>query len=168
MQAAIDAGWAVDTVGVRNITEADTINLDTGLTIVETTRSFPMSARGGEVFAWEFYAETLNPVKLLILAPAEDRGFELVGESPLVVPPRPGVHRIALPEPIPVDFRYKFAIFMPEASSVPFRKVLNWKTLIRQSPFERPYTAREGFSMYGWRYAVRVFWRKAAPPEVTL
>ena len=39
--AAFEAGWNVDTVGVANIAEGDTINLDVGLTIIETTRILP-------------------------------------------------------------------------------------------------------------------------------
>ena len=81
--AAFEAGWNVDTVGVANIAEGDTINLDVGLTIIETTRIFPPEANGGEVFAWEFEARELTPVKLLIVRAVDGgKNFELIGESP--------------------------------------------------------------------------------------
>ncbi|MED5416201.1 MAG: hypothetical protein VYC64_14745, partial [Candidatus Latescibacterota bacterium] len=67
--AQVLQGWHVDTVGVVNITEADTINTDRGLLAVEMTRVFPLEANGGEVFAWEFNSLELNPVKMLILRP---------------------------------------------------------------------------------------------------
>ena len=45
------SGWHVDSVGVKNLVEGDTINLDAGLTIIETMRIFPREVDGGEVFA---------------------------------------------------------------------------------------------------------------------
>ncbi len=58
----------------------------------------------------------------------------------------------------------KFGIYQPEAGTIPFRQVLNWKTLIAPRAFQRPFTPRSLFSMYGWRYAARVFYRYR-PPE---
>ena len=160
--AARAAGFAVDTVGVRNLAEGDTLNLDKRLTIVETTVKFP---EHGEVFAWEFNAETLNPIKLLIVRWKDSRRqLELIGESPTVMPERLGLNKIELPEPIPVRRRDMMAIYMPEAGTVPFRKVKSWKTLIMPRALERPYTRRDRFTMYGWRYGVRAFWRRAAEP----
>lgn len=160
---AHDAGWQVDTVGVRNIAEGDTINLDVGLTIIETTRIFPPDADGGEVFAWEFEARELTPVKLLIVRSVEGaKKFELLGESPMVVPRQLGANRFELPEPIPLRYPCLFGIYMPEKGSIPFRKVRNWKALISARPFERPYIDRAPFAMFGWRYSTRVFWRKIA------
>ena len=156
------SGVAVDTVGVNNIAEGDTLNLDPNLTIIETTRVFPVDAEGGEVFAWEFYAESHRPVKLLIFRWVDGgkTKLELVGESPKVIPRQLGVNRVMLPEPIPVGFRYLMGIHQPEAGTVPFKKIQNWKTIITQGAFGRPFTDRSGFVTYGWRYAYRVFWRK--------
>jgi hypothetical protein len=161
-----DTGWQVDTVGVRNIAEGDTINLDVGLTIIETTRIFPPEADGGEVFAWEFEARELTPVKLLLVRAVDGaQNFEILGESPMVVPRRLGTNRFELPEPIPLRYPCLFGIYMPEKGAIPFRKVRNWKTLISSRPFERPYIDRAPFSMYGWRYGARVFWRKPVGAE---
>jgi len=158
VEAALAAGFEVDTVGVRNLAEGDTLNLDEGLTIIETTRKF---AAHGEVFAWEFHAKTLNPVKLLVARWKDSSSqLELIGESPTVVPERLGLNKIELPEPIPVRRRDMMGIYMKEAGSVPFRKIRSWKALIMPRPLERPYTRRELFTMYGWRYGVRAFWRK--------
>ncbi|MDA0334485.1 MAG: hypothetical protein O2782_04910 [bacterium] len=163
---AQEAGWQVDTVGVVDIAEGDTLNLDEGLTIIETTRIFPPAADGGEVFAWEFEARELTPVKLLIVRAVEGaKSFELLGESPLVVPRRIGVNHFDLPEPIPLRFPCLFGIYMPEKGAIPFRKVRNWKALISARPFERPYIDRAPFAMYGWRYGARVLWRKKAETE---
>jgi hypothetical protein len=161
LKAALAAGFAVDTVGVRNLAEGDTLNLDAGLTIIETTVKFP---ERGEVFAWEFNAETMNPVKLLVVRWKDSRTrLELIGESPTVIPQRLGLNRVELPEPIPVRRRDMMGIYMKEAGSVPFRKLTSWKTLIMPRPFERPYTRRELFTMYGWRYGFCAFWRKPGP-----
>lgn len=156
------SGVQVDTVGVLNLAEGDTLNLDRGLTIVETTISFPREAEDGEVFAWEFYAQELQPVKLIIVRFDQKRdNLELVGESEMVVPRQKGPNRFLLREPIPVKYRDLFGLIQPEEGAIPFRKVFNWHTLITVKPFTRPLMQRELFSMYGWRYAVRVFWRKA-------
>ncbi len=81
------SGWHVDSVGVKNLVEGDTINLDAGLTIIETTRIFPREVDGGEVFAWEFEARALTPVKLLIVRAVDrSKNFEILGESPMTVP----------------------------------------------------------------------------------
>jgi len=152
----------IDTVGVRNVAEGDTSSGHPGLCIIETTMKFPPPAEGGEVFAWEFYARELRPVKLIIVRFDESgEHFELVGESETVVPRERGVNRFALREPIPVGFRYMFGIVQPEKPAVPFRKVHNWKTLITTRPLERPLMRRDYFATYGWRYSVRVFWRAA-------
>lgn len=156
------AGASVDTVGVLNLADADTLNQDQGLTIVETTISFPPEAAGGEVFAWEFEARELRPAKLLIMRFDQARdNLELVGESEMVVPRQTGSNRFALREPIPIRPHDFYGIYQPEAGTVPFKKVFNWKTLITIKPLVRPWMKRDLFSMYGWRYALRVFWRKA-------
>jgi hypothetical protein len=158
-QAAATA--LVDTVGILALADADTLNQDQGLTIVETTFSFPPEAAGGEVFAWEFQAQELRPVKLLIMRFDQRRdNLELVGESEMVVPRQKGPNRFALREPIPIRPRDFYGIYQPEAGAVPFKKVYNWKTLITAKPLARPWMGRDLFSMYGWRYALRVFWRK--------
>jgi len=164
------AGWDVDTVGVVNLAEGDTINLDEGLTIIETTRIFPPEADEGAAFAWEFQAQSLNPVKLLIVRAVDGaRSFEILGESPMVVPRQLGANRFELPEPIPLKYPCMFGIYMPEAGTVPFRKVTNWKSLIAMRPLERPFIDRTPFSMYGWRYGVRVFWRRPGQdPQATI
>ena len=155
---ALAAGFAVDTVGVCNLAEGDTLNLDEGLTIVETTVRIPEK---GEVFAWEFNAQTMNPVKLLIVRWKDSRTrLELIGEGPTVIPGRLGPNKIQLPEPIPVLRGDMMAIYMPEAGTIPFLKIKSWKTLIMPRALERPYTRRELFTMYGWRYGARAFWRK--------
>lgn len=158
---AASVGAVVDTVGILDLAEADTLNQDEGLTIVETTISIPPSAAGGEVFAWEFTAQELRPVKLLIMRFDQPQDhLELVGESELVVPRQKGLNRFVLREPIPVKRGDYYGIYQPEAGTVPFKKVHNWKTLITIKPLARPWMKREFFSMYGWRYALRVFWRK--------
>lgn len=160
VQAAA-AGARVDTVGILDLAQADTLNQDEGLTIVETTVSFPPEAVDAEVFAWEFYAEELRPVKLLIMRFDANRdNLEMVGESELVVPRQKGPNRFALREPIPIRPRDLYGIYQPEAGAIPFKKVHNWKTLITIKPLTRPWMKRDLFSMYGWRYALRVFWRK--------
>lgn len=154
-------GWHVDTVGVVNITEADTVNTDRGLLAIETTRVFPLEANGGEVFAWEFNAVALNPVKMLILRPVHGKdSFEIIGESPMVVPRHKGANVFELPEPIPLQFPCLLGFYMPEEGTIGFRKVRNWKMLITTEPLQRPFISRTPFSMYGWRYGVRAFWRK--------
>jgi hypothetical protein len=158
---AAAAGARVDTVGILNLADADTLNQDEGLTIVETTISFPPEAAGGEVFAWEFDARELRPVKLLIMRfDATRDNLEMVGESELVVPRQTGLNRFVLREPIPIKPRDLYGIYQPEAGAIPFKKVHNWKTLITIKPLTRPWMKRDLFSMYGWRYALRVFWRK--------
>ena len=146
------SGWHVDSVGVKNLAEGDTINLDAGLTIIETTRIFPREVDGGEVFAWEFEARALTPVKLLIVRAVDgSKNFEILGESPMTVPRQLGINRIELPEPIPLQYPCLFALHMPESGSIPFRKVRNLKALISSKPFGRPYIDRSPFAMYGWR-----------------
>lgn len=154
-------GWHVDTVGVVNITESDTLVDERGLLVVETTRVFPPEANGGEVFAWEFNALALSPVKMLILRPvAGERSFEIIGESPMVIPRNLGANRFELPEPIPVTFPCLLAFYMPDKGTIGYRKVRNWKTLITTEPLERPFISRAPFAMYGWRFGIRAFWRK--------
>ena len=60
-------GMHVDSVGVRDLAQGDTLVDYSPLVVIERTVRFPREAEGGEVFAWEFYAEQLNPVKLLIV-----------------------------------------------------------------------------------------------------
>ena len=149
----------VDTVGVVNIAEGDTSSGYPGLTLIETTRAF---GGDGEVVGWEFFARELNPVKLIIVRRADsDEYFELVGESETIIPRKRGVNRFALREPIPVGFRYMFGVVQPEEPTIPFRKVLNWQTLISTRPLERPLMRKDRFVVYGWRYSVRVFWRRS-------
>jgi hypothetical protein len=165
LQAAA-AGARVDTVGILNLADADTLNQDQGLTIVETTFSFPPEASGGEVFAWEFNARELRPVKLLIVRFDQGKdNIELVGESELVVPRQVGLNRFVLREPIPIQARDFYGIYQPEAGAIPFKKIRNWKALITAKPLTRPWMKRDVFSMYGWQYALRVFWRKEQPAQ---
>lgn len=169
VESTAAAGWQIDTVGVRTIDEGDTLNLDAGLVIIETTRIFPRAADSGEVFAWEFDARSLTPVKLLIVrALDEAQKFELLGESPMVVPRRLGPNRFELPEPIPLQFPSLLGLYMPEEGAVPFRKVHNWKTLISAQPLTRPFIDRPPFAMYGWRYSFRAFWRRPAEPSASI
>ncbi len=158
-------GWHVDTVGVVNVTEADTLNSDRGLLAIETTRVFPPEANGGEVFAWEFNAMALNPVKMLIFRPVPgEKSFEIIGESPMVVPRHKGANVFELPEPIPLTYPSFLGFYMPEEGTIGFRKVRNWKMLITTEPLQRPFISRAPFSMYGWRYGIRAFWRKKQDP----
>ena len=151
-------GTRVDTIGVRNLAEGDTLNQERGLTVVETTGTFPGD---GEVFAWEFYAQRLRPVKLIIVRYDQGREyFELVGESETIIPERIGVNRFVLRERIPVGYGCMFGVVQPEESAIPFRKIRNWKAMITMRPFERPLMRRDWFAVYGWRYAVRVYWRQ--------
>lgn len=158
---AHSAGFAVDTVGVLDLTEADTLNLDRGLTMVETTITMPPESDGGEVWAWEFMARSLRPVKLIVVRfDQQKEQFELVGESGVVVPRQIGANFFRLREPIPIRYRDMFGIIQPEEGVIPFRKVFNWKAMVTARPFERPLMRRDRFGVYGWRYAVRVFWRR--------
>jgi hypothetical protein len=144
-------------VGVRNLAEGDTTSGERGLIIIETTRTFG----DGEVVGWEFQAREIRPVKLIVVrADPEREYFELVGESETVVPRRRGINRFALPEPIPVTRGCMFGLVVPEEEPIPFTPVLNWKTLIAKHQLERPMMRRDWFATYGWRYSVRVFWRR--------
>ena len=89
-------------------------------TIVENTWRF---AESGEVLAWEFYAERLRPVKLIVLR-ALDKGkrFELLGESETVIPKKIGINHFVLREPIPVEPRDYFGFIQPEEQAIPFKK----------------------------------------------
>jgi|AP59_1055472.scaffolds.fasta_scaffold142243_2 hypothetical protein len=87
--------------------------------------------------------------------------YEIVGESETFVPARKGVNRHVLREPIPVRFKDMVGFVQPAEATVPFRKVIGWKTLIAARPLERPLMRRDRFAMYGWRYSLRVFWRVA-------
>lgn len=149
----------VDTVGARNLAEGDTTSGERGLVIIETTRTFG----DGEAVGWEFQASQIRPVKLIVVrADPEREQFELVGESETVVPRRKGINRFVLPEPIPVTRGCMFGLVVPEEESIPFAVVPNWKTLITTHALERPLMRRDHFATYGWRYSVRVFWRR--PP----
>ena len=160
-QTGREAGVRVDTVGVRSLAEGDTLNTESGLTVVETTVMFPPEAADGEAFAWEFYAEQLNPVKLIIVRYDQSREyFELVGESETVIPRQIGANRFVLREPIPLGFRYMYGIIQPKEPAIPFKKVYNWKAQITVRPFQRPLTRRDRFATYGWRYSARVLWRE--------
>ena len=155
-------GVHVDSGGVRNLAQGDTLVDYAPLVAIETTVMLPRQAAGGEVFAWEFYAEQLNPIKLLIVRDHGDGDhYEIVGESETFVPARKGVNRHVLREPIPVRFKDMIGFVQPAEATVPFRKVNGWKTLIAGRPLERPLMRRDRFAMYGWRYSLRVFWRVA-------
>ncbi len=157
-----DAGVRVDTVGVRNLSQADTTSDYQGLVIIDRQFTFPRNAQRGEVFAWEYYAESLDPIKL-IMVQIEESGelVEVIGESQMVVPKRKGVNRHILREPIPIQFGCMMGLVQPKNGVVPFRVLKGYKTLITSRGFERPFMRRDAFSMYGWRYAMRVFWRKS-------
>lgn len=153
-------GMHVDSVGVRNLAQGDTLVDFSPLVVIETTVRLPREADGGEVFAWEFYAEQLNPVKLLIVREHESgEHFEIVGESETFVPVHKGINRHVLREPIPVAFKDMVGLVQPAEATVPFRKITGWKTLIAARPLERPLMRRDRFAMYGWRYSLRVLWR---------
>ena len=153
-------GMHVDSVGVRDLAQGDTLVDYSPLVVIERTVSFPREAEGGEVFAWEFYAEQLNPVKLLIVREEKSgENFEIVGESETFVPAHKGINRHILREPIPVSFKDMLGFVQPAEATVPFRNVKGWKTLISASPLERPLIRRDKFAMYGWRYSLRVLWR---------
>ena len=102
---------------------------------------------------------------MIVRAVDGGKNFELIGESPMVVPRQLGANRFELPEAIPLQFPCLFGLYMPEKGAIPFRKVRNWKTLISASPFQRPLLHRSNFAMYGWRYGTRVFWRSAVAQE---
>ena len=159
-------GVHVDSVGVRNLAQGDTLVDYAPLVAIETTVKIPSAADGGEVFAWEFYAEELNPVKLIVVRyHADGEHLEIVGESGTFVPARTGVNRHVLREPIPVRLKDMIGFVQPAAATLPFRNVKGWKTLIAARPLERPLMRRDRFAMYGWRYSLRVFWRVAAAAE---
>ena len=159
-------GVYVDSVGVRNLAQGDTLVDHAPLVAIETTVKIPSTADGGEVFAWEFYAEELNPVKLIIVRDhADGEHFEIVGESETFVPARTGTNRHVLREPIPIRFKDMIGFMQPAAATLSFRNVKGWKTLIAARPLERPLMRRDHFAMYGWRYSLRVFWRSAAAAE---
>lgn len=148
----------IDTVGVIDLAEGDTTCGHAGLTIVETTRRFGPGR--GEAVAWEFQARSLDPVKLLVFRrDPEGQRLELIGESETVVPRLLGPNRFVLREPIPVERGCMAGLHMPEGEAIPFRTVLNWKTLITTRPLTRPWMDRDAFATYGWRYSVRVLWR---------
>lgn len=153
-------GMHIDSVGVRNLAQGDTLVDYSPLIVIETTFKIPRQAEGGEVFAWEFYAEQLNPVKLLVVRDANDgEHYEIVGESETFVPAHKGINRHILREPIPVAFKDMVGLVQPGEATVPFRKVVGWKTLISARPLQRPFIPRDRFAMYGWRYSMRVLWR---------
>jgi len=159
VEKELAAGTQVDSLGTNVIAEGDTINMDTGLTVIERQVTFPPQVRG-EIFAWEFYAKTVGPLKLIVVRFDEDREhFLLVGESQTVVPAQLGANRLALREPIPVRYGDMIGLFQPEEGVVPFKKIHNHKTFITAKPFSRAPLPRSQFSVYGWRYGYRVFYR---------
>ena len=151
----------VDTVGVAQLAEGDTISSHAGLTVIETTVKFPEAAANGEAFAWECYVRELQPIKLIIVRyhDRERTQFELIGESETVIPRQRGLNRFVLREPIPVARRDMYGIVMPEEETLAFRVVRNWKAMITTRPLTRPLMPRDSFATYGWRYPVRVFFR---------
>ncbi|MBT7550653.1 MAG: hypothetical protein OSB73_02925 [Candidatus Latescibacteria bacterium] len=159
-------GMHVDSVGVRDLAQGDTLVDYSPLVVIERTVRFPREAEGGEVFAWEFYAEQLNPVKLLIVREEKNgEHFEIVGESETFVPAHKGINRHILREPIPVSFKDMVGFVQPAEATVPFRNVKGWQTLISARPLERPLIRRDKFAMYGWRYSLRVLWRVTKEEE---
>ncbi len=151
----------VDTVGWGNLSAADSLIDHAGLTFIETTLRFPPEASQGEVFAWEFYAHRLTPVKLLIVKYVSSREFlELAGESETVLPKQIGFNRVILNEPIPISRGYMFGVVQADAPAIPFKTVLNWRTLLTATEFQRPMMRRDRSTMYGWRFAARVLWRR--------
>ncbi len=165
--AEFDRVWAaavnIDSVGVSNIAEGDTIVSESGLTMYETTGPIRYDPDNlTELFAWEFYAESLNPVKLLVARFTHDRAeFELIGESEVVIPRQLGPNRLILREPVPIGPDTMYGLFQPEGPVVPFRKIRNWKSMLTVKSFERPLMRRDWFAVYGWRFAMKVFWRDA-------
>ena len=151
-------------IGVKNLAQGDTLVSHAGMTIVERIVAFPTAADGAEVYAWEFFAESFEPVKLLVVRLADSQ-IELVGESPMTIPANKGVNYFELPEPIPVRSGDRIGFLQPEGGTIPLLVVHNWKTLITSTPFERPYMYRSKFSVYGWRYSFRAHWRRAEDAE---
>lgn len=158
-----DNAVRIDTVGVRDLTQADTTSNHHGLVIIDRQFTFSRDAQGGEVFAWEYFAESLDPIKLIMVKIDESGELvEVIGESQMVVPERKGINRHILREPIPIQFGCMMGLVQPKDAVVPFRVLKGYKTLITARGFERPFMRRDTFAMYGWRYAMRVFWRKDA------
>ncbi len=156
----VEEGMRIDTVGVRNLAQGDTTSDHSGLVIIDRQLTFPPEAVGGEVFAWEFFAESLNPIKLLLVR-YEERGehVEIIGESEMIVPEHKGVNRHVLREPIPIEYGCMMGLMQPKEAAIPFKQLTGYKTLITARPLERPLMRRGLFAMYGWRYSLRVFWR---------
>jgi hypothetical protein len=154
------ADVSIDTVGVRNVARFDSISNHQGLVIVDRQYTFPDTAAGGEVFAWEFYAESIDPIKL-IMVKFDDSGelFELIGESATIVPSKIGVNQHILREPIPIFKGCMMGLLQPKGGTIPFSKIRGYRTFIAARELERPFMKRDLFAMYGWRYAMRVFWR---------
>ena len=153
-------GVSVDTVGVRNIADFDSSSSHEGLVIVDRQYTFPTTPNRGEVFAWEFYAESIDPVKLIMMKFNQSGDlFEIIGESATIVPSKLGVNRHILREPIPISKGCMMGMVQPQGGTVPFRKIRGYQTFITAQELERPFMKRDDFAMYGWRYAMRVFWR---------
>ncbi|MEE3233556.1 MAG: hypothetical protein VX294_05260 [Candidatus Latescibacterota bacterium] len=154
------ADLSIDTVGVRNVASFDSSSSHQGLVIIDRQYTFPNMAAGGEVFAWEFYAESIDPIKL-IMVKFDDSGdlFEMIGESATIVPSTIGVNRHILREPIPISKGCMMGLLQPKGGTIPFSKIRGYRTFIAARELERPFMKRDLFAMYGWRYAMRVFWR---------
>ena len=153
-------GVTVDTVGVRNVANFDSSSSHQGLVIVDRQYTFPSTANTGEVFAWEFYAESIDPVKLIVMKFNESADlFEIIGESTTIVPSKLGANRHILREPIPISKGCMMGIVQPKGGTIPFSKIKGYRTFITAKELERPFMKRDVFAMYGWRYAMRVFWR---------
>ncbi len=159
----VQEGMRVDTVGVRNLADHDTLSEHSGIVIIDRQFTFPPDAIGGEVFAWEYYAQELKPIKLIVGKFEESGEFvEIIGESEMVVPEKKGLNRHILREPIPIFQGCMMGLVQPQGGVIPFRKLTGYKTLITARPFQRPLMRRDAFAMYGWRYALRIFWRQKA------
>jgi hypothetical protein len=139
---------------------ADSVSGHKGLTVIETTVRFPGEVAYAEAFAWEFSACALKPIKLIVVRyDRKAQRYELVGEGETRIPRQLGLNRFVLREPIPVSRGCMYGIHMPGAEAVPFSPTRNWKAMITTGGLQRPFMPRDAFAMYGWKYAVRVFWR---------
>ena len=167
--ASIDSDWEVlfsqtdviiDTVGARNLSKFDSSSSHEGLVIIDRQYTFPTSSDGGEVIAWEFYAESKAPVKLILVKFNDSKEmFEIIGESETLVPKNIGINRHILKEPIPIFMGCMMGLVQTKGGTIPFRKIRGYRTFIADRELERPFMRRDVFAVYGWRYNMRVFWR---------
>ena len=167
--ASIDSEWEalfsqtdvmIDSVGARNLSKFDSSSSHEGLVIVDRQYTFPPNSAGGEVVAWEFYAESKAPVKLILVKFNDSKEmFEIIGESATLVPKNIGINRHILKEPIPIFMGCMMGLVQKKGGTIPFRKIRGYRTFIAGRDLERPFMRRDVFAVYGWRYNMRVFWR---------